>query len=163
MLLRLQQQYHLLVTGRHSARRWAPNPLCSSPSNTTTCFRLAALRVPPAPQTAYTNRAARLAARALAAPPVVEPTTDAQPASHTLVNFYHLVELAQPFRMLRMHREFCENRDLTGRIYISKQGINAQYSGATEDALAYVEYVGCWMSIHAHMLSSMIRLDMPYM
>lgn len=43
--------------------------------------------------------------------------------------------------MLRLHREFCEGRDLLGRIYISKQGINAQFSGEEHDALAYTEWV----------------------
>lgn len=32
-------------------------------------------------------------------------------------------------------------RDIAGRIYISWQGINAQYSGPMEDAHAYAEWV----------------------
>lgn len=60
---------------------------------------------------------------------------------YRLVNFYHLVDLEQPFNMLRRHREFCEGRDLMGRIYISRQGINAQFSGEENDALEYTRWV----------------------
>lgn len=82
----------------------------------------------------------QMQAQAVSAPPQEAAPRPQHAAPYTLINFYHLVDLPKPFRMLRLHREFCEGRDLSGRIYISKQGINAQYSGATEDALAYVQY-----------------------
>ncbi|GER26636.1 rhodanese/Cell cycle control phosphatasesuperfamily protein [Striga asiatica] len=34
-----------------------------------------------------------------------------------------------------------KGRDIHGRIYLNEQGINAQYSGLSKDALAYVEWV----------------------
>ena len=46
--------------------------------------------------------------------------------------------------LLQVHREHLEwmlGRDIMGRIYISRQGINAQYSGPREDAVAYAEWV----------------------
>lgn len=33
-------------------------------------------------------------------------------------------------------------KDIQGRIYISAQGINAQYSGQRDHAIAYAEWVG---------------------
>lgn len=44
-------------------------------------------------------------------------------------------------QMLREHQRWMLGRDIAGRIYISAQGINAQYSGPTEDALAYARWV----------------------
>lgn len=32
------------------------------------------------------------------------------------------------------------NLDIQGRIYFSKQGVNAQWGGKTEDAMRYVEW-----------------------
>ena len=42
---------------------------------------------------------------------------------------------------LREHQGWMLGREIAGRIYISAQGINAQYSGPTEDALAYARWV----------------------
>lgn len=39
------------------------------------------------------------------------------------------------------HKRFAQGLDLKGRIYISWQGINAQFSGTKEDAHAYTEWV----------------------
>ena len=46
--------------------------------------------------------------------------------------------------LLQMHREHLERmagKDIMGRIYISSQGINAQYSGLRSDAIAYAQWV----------------------
>ena len=46
--------------------------------------------------------------------------------------------------MSQMHREHITwmlGKDIMGRIYISTQGINAQYSGLREDAVAYAQWV----------------------
>lgn len=37
--------------------------------------------------------------------------------------------------------EWMVGKDIMGRIYISSQGINAQYSGPREDAVAYADWV----------------------
>ena len=53
-----------------------------------------------------------------------------------------LVETCIP--LLQVHREHMEwmlGKDIVGRIYISSQGINAQYSGPREDAVAYAVWV----------------------
>ena len=40
------------------------------------------------------------------------------------------------------HRSFLSGRDIKGRIYLSAQGINAQFSGPSRDALDYAQWVG---------------------
>ncbi len=47
-----------------------------------------------------------------------------------------------PWQTLRAHQKWMLGKDIQGRIYISAQGINAQYSGRREDALAYAQWVG---------------------
>ena len=42
---------------------------------------------------------------------------------------------------LREHQKWMLGRDIQGRIYISAQGINAQYSGLRRDALEYAHWV----------------------
>ncbi|XRB06468.1 rhodanese domain-containing protein [Pycnococcus provasolii] len=42
------------------------------------------------------------------------------------------------------HRSFLKRFDIKGRIYLSDTGINAQYSGPVEDALAYADFVKNW-------------------
>ncbi|XP_055800813.1 rhodanese-like domain-containing protein 8, chloroplastic isoform X2 [Solanum dulcamara] len=49
-----------------------------------------------------------------------------------VVNFYRFVFIKDPEE---------EGRNIHGRIYLNKQGINAQYSGPNKDALAYVKWV----------------------
>ena len=43
--------------------------------------------------------------------------------------------------MHREHLEWMAGKDIMGRIYISSQGINAQYSGLQSDAIAYAQWV----------------------
>ncbi|MQM07325.1 hypothetical protein Taro_040165, partial [Colocasia esculenta] len=58
-----------------------------------------------------------------------------------VVNFYHFVPIENPKAEVSKHQMFLQGRDVHGRIYINKQGINAQYSGLREDALAYAEWL----------------------
>ncbi len=44
-------------------------------------------------------------------------------------------------QMHRVHMEWMLGKDIMGRIYISAQGINAQYSGLREHAIAYAQWV----------------------
>ena len=43
--------------------------------------------------------------------------------------------------MHRVHLAWMAGKDIMGRIYISSQGINAQYSGLRGDAVAYAQWV----------------------
>ncbi|CAI9780454.1 unnamed protein product [Fraxinus pennsylvanica] len=58
-----------------------------------------------------------------------------------VVNFYRFVCIKNPEEQVSKHLSFMQGRDIHGRIYLNEQGINAQYSGPSKDALAYVEWV----------------------
>jgi len=60
---------------------------------------------------------------------------------YCVVNFYHLVEIDNPDEVIDRHRAYLKDKDVRGRIYISEQGINAQYGGVTADAVGYVEWL----------------------
>lgn len=60
---------------------------------------------------------------------------------YLVVNFYVLVDIDDPQLEVARHTSFMEKKDIHGRIYISSQGINAQYSGPQEDVMAYAEWV----------------------
>lgn len=60
---------------------------------------------------------------------------------YCVVNFYHLVDIADPDEMISRHKEYLEDKEVKGRIYISEQGINAQFGGVTEDAVGYAEWL----------------------
>jgi predicted sulfurtransferase len=51
--------------------------------------------------------------------------------------------------MTAEHRRFLEDRDIRGRIYISEQGINAQYGGLRTDAVAYAEWLAATQPLFA--------------
>lgn len=58
-----------------------------------------------------------------------------------VVNFYRFVFIKDPEEEVSKHLEFLQGRDIHGRIYMNEQGINAQYSGPSEDAIAYVSWL----------------------
>jgi len=62
---------------------------------------------------------------------------------YRVINFYHLVDLGEAEAEAERHRDFIEqNRlDLRGRIYVTPQGVNAQYSGTVWDAHRYVDWL----------------------
>jgi UPF0176 protein len=60
---------------------------------------------------------------------------------YLVVAFYKLVSIENPALEVNRHKKFFSNRDVSGRIYLSEEGINAQMSGAEPDALAYIEWM----------------------
>jgi hypothetical protein len=66
-----------------------------------------------------------------------------KPFTHSVINFYHLSDVSQPTEAATRHKTAIQDKgwDIRGRIYISYQGINAQFSGPWQDALAYTEWV----------------------
>ncbi|XVF09328.1 hypothetical protein REPUB_Repub07fG0083100 [Reevesia pubescens] len=58
-----------------------------------------------------------------------------------VVNFYRFVVIKHPQQEIAKHLTFLKGLDIHGRIYINEQGINAQYSGPSKDAFAYVEWL----------------------
>ncbi|XP_010459399.1 PREDICTED: rhodanese-like domain-containing protein 8, chloroplastic isoform X1 [Camelina sativa] len=57
------------------------------------------------------------------------------------VNFYRFVSIGDPEAEIEKHFSFLKDLNIRGRIYLNEQGINAQYSGPSKDALAYVEWL----------------------
>jgi len=55
--------------------------------------------------------------------------------------FYRFVTLDNPHLEIKKHKDFFKNKELTGRIYISTGGINAQMSGTQEAIKAYLEWI----------------------
>ncbi|KAK9845288.1 hypothetical protein WJX81_002464 [Elliptochloris bilobata] len=55
-----------------------------------------------------------------------------------------MTAVEQPFKMLRRHQRWVRDNGgaLRGRVYLSTQGINAQYSGEVDAAHAYAQWVG---------------------
>ncbi|CAN1754458.1 Rhodanese-like domain-containing protein 8, chloroplastic [Linum perenne] len=68
-------------------------------------------------------------------------TTQLALSDFIVVNFYRFVFIEDPQLEVSRHLCFTQDLDIRGRIYLNEQGINAQYSGPTEDALAYVEWL----------------------
>ncbi|XP_020596557.1 rhodanese-like domain-containing protein 8, chloroplastic [Phalaenopsis equestris] len=62
-------------------------------------------------------------------------------AEFCVVTFYKFVLIEDPEGEVAKHQEFLQGHDINGRIYVNEQGINAQYSGPVEDALAYADWL----------------------
>lgn len=73
----------------------------------------------------------------------VRANADGKAFTHSVINFYHLSDVPQPEEAASKHKILIQDKgwDICGRIYISYQGINAQFSGRWQDALAYAEWV----------------------
>ncbi|XP_027341627.1 rhodanese-like domain-containing protein 8, chloroplastic isoform X1 [Abrus precatorius] len=80
------------------------------------------------------------------------PAAQTQPSASTstssdhdfvVVNFYHFVFIEDPLAEVAKHHSFLDFQglDIHGRVYLNEQGINAQYSGPSKDALAYVNWL----------------------
>ncbi|XWS50901.1 hypothetical protein CRYUN_Cryun12cG0129800 [Craigia yunnanensis] len=68
-------------------------------------------------------------------------TWQAEIDNFVVVNFYRFVFIKDPQHKIAKHLTFLKGLDIHGRIYINEQGINAQYSGPSRDAFAYVEWL----------------------
>ncbi|MDR3624722.1 MAG: rhodanese-related sulfurtransferase [Chlamydiales bacterium] len=55
--------------------------------------------------------------------------------------YYYFTPIENPEDEVRKHKTFFEERDVSGRIYISHQGINGQMSALKEDAYAYMHWM----------------------
>ncbi len=51
------------------------------------------------------------------------------------------MEIAEPGRLVGEFRAALEGKDVKGRIYLSEQGLNSQFGGRREDAMAFAEWV----------------------
>src|SRR6266404_2172851 len=58
-----------------------------------------------------------------------------------ILAYYHLTELENPEELVRAHHAFFHEKDVKGRIYLAKQGINGTLSAPKSDALAYINWL----------------------
>ena len=89
--------------------------------------------------------------------------------THQVLAYYHLVAVNDPHEEVRIHKAFCSQFDLTGRLYISSTGINGQMSGTIEAANSYMEWMksreqftGIWFKIHQHHEHVFPRMTIKY-
>lgn len=61
--------------------------------------------------------------------------------SYFVLAFYYFTEIPNPHEEVQAHKAFFRERNLTGRIYISEQGINGQMSGVKEHAEEYMRWM----------------------
>ncbi|PON91214.1 Rhodanese-like domain containing protein [Trema orientale] len=71
----------------------------------------------------------------------VQCRSESEEDDFVVVNFYRFVFIKDPKAEVAKHLAFMQGLDIHGRIYVNEQGINAQYSGPSKDALAYVEWL----------------------
>lgn len=61
--------------------------------------------------------------------------------SYLVVACYSFTPLPNPQEIIQQLKKFLCNREVTGRIYISEEGMNCQMSGVEEDARAFMDYL----------------------
>ena len=100
--------------------------------------------VPSLPLTARGLCAVSAAADGAAAATVTSsnlPAASDAAAGMRVTNFYHLVPIPNARATRKAHERVLTTLDVRGRIYISPQGINAQFSAPQADTDAYVAWV----------------------
>ncbi|CAL0312325.1 unnamed protein product [Lupinus luteus] len=70
-------------------------------------------------------------------------TVDFDHGEYVVVNFYHFLFIKDPHAEVHKHLSFLhlQGLDIHGRIYLNEQGINAQFSGPSKDALEYLNWL----------------------
>lgn len=58
-----------------------------------------------------------------------------------VIAYYIFTPIEDPHLEIKKMQLFCKDRDMTGRIYISEEGINGQLSGSSMDAVSYMEWM----------------------
>ncbi|MCH9609669.1 MAG: hypothetical protein S4CHLAM45_00580 [Chlamydiales bacterium] len=61
--------------------------------------------------------------------------------SHFALAYYYFTPIENPYREVKEHKRFFKERDVSGRIYISEEGINGQMSGSKEDCVAFMGWL----------------------
>lgn len=59
---------------------------------------------------------------------------------YLVLAFYLIKSLDAPYQVIQAFKEFMQNHDMMGRIYVNEEGINAQVSLAASDALAFFDW-----------------------
>lgn len=87
--------------------------------------------------------------------------------THHVIAYYLFTRLADPHREVQSHKEFCRGRALTGRVYLSEQGINGQMSGLPADIAAYrawleEQFQGVTFKVHEAPCQVFPRMTIKY-
>ncbi|MCX6987642.1 MAG: rhodanese-related sulfurtransferase [Chlamydiae bacterium] len=89
--------------------------------------------------------------------------------TYYVLAFYIFTPIADPHEEVRRHHEFFETRDIRSRIYISKDGINAQMSAIEPHAIEYMEWMkadqrfeGIDFKIHTHKEHAFPKITVKY-
>ncbi len=61
--------------------------------------------------------------------------------TYHVLAFYQITQLKDPRALIKEHKEFFKDRDITSRIYISEQGINGQMSASIDDSEEYIAWI----------------------
>ncbi len=61
--------------------------------------------------------------------------------NYSILAYYHFTSIDNPAEEVVRHHTFFKDQDATGRIYISKEGINGQMSASIEVAEAYMKWM----------------------
>jgi UPF0176 protein len=69
------------------------------------------------------------------------PAAKSNPAEYLALAYYHIVQLDDPEKEVKEHKEFLNTLDAKARIYISKQGINGQMSMLRKHAQIYMDWI----------------------
>ncbi len=57
------------------------------------------------------------------------------------IAYYHFTPLEDPFQEVKRYKKFFASLDMKGRVYLSKEGINAQISIKTEEASEFLSWL----------------------
>ncbi len=60
---------------------------------------------------------------------------------YKVILYYYFTPVAEVERFCKEHKRYCQENDLKGRIYISKEGINGTLGGTIEQVDAYEKYL----------------------
>lgn len=89
--------------------------------------------------------------------------------SYFVLAYYHFTPIEDPNLLIKEHKKFFTERDVTGRIYISEEGINGQMSGVVKDAEAYMAWIrqdkrfaDMWFKIHTSDENVFPRMTVKY-
>jgi UPF0176 protein len=62
-------------------------------------------------------------------------------SKYLILAYYSFIAIQDPYLEVQRHKNFFENRDVTGRIYLSHEGINGQMSGIESDVEDYMKWL----------------------
>ncbi len=88
---------------------------------------------------------------------------------YLVLAFYHFTEINDPNALIAEHKKFFKDREITSRIYINEEGVNAQMSGTKEAIEEYMSWLkekegfrDVFFKIHEHFEQAFPRKTVKY-